>query len=451
MICPPPKEIDLTPFNTISELYPAKIDNYLKLFSPIDSKGRYLHYDALRYKVPEGLDKDLVWAIIKFARKVQLQRIIDLGQPAEACHFFLTPTIQKAISEVDRNTTTASLEWMCSKIGEECHVQYLLNDLIEDEAISSSQLEGAATTIKAAKDLIKRKRKPRTPDEKMIIGNLKMMRFAWENKDKDLSTELISEMHRVGVEAINDEKYRPGSFRDSDDVEVADAEGNTIYIPPVSKGLKKRLKKLVEWVNSIHHNVDNNEYIHPIVKAVIIHFAIGYEHPFRDGNGRVARSLFYWYMFKNGFAAFRYISISVLLKSAPSKYVKSYLYSETDSMDLTYFIEYQCSIVMRALAQFKNAYMTALKDIEDFNKWLWESDLFRKLNDKQRTVFQVAKSGVASTFTATNVKENLSCSYNTASSVLNGLVDLKLFKKEKVGREWVYKMLSKDKIVSNWR
>ncbi|WOG25892.1 hypothetical protein [Endozoicomonas sp. 8E] len=51
---------------------------------------------------------------------------------------------------------------MISKVGEEQYIEYLLNDLIEDEAISSSQLEGAATTTLVAKDMLKRKRKPRT-------------------------------------------------------------------------------------------------------------------------------------------------------------------------------------------------------------------------------------------------------------------------------------------------
>ena len=92
-----------------------------------------------------------------------------------------------------------------------------------------------------------------------------------------------------------------------------------------------------------------------------------------------------------------------------------------------------------------------LKKADEFNKWLWESGLYRKLNEKQKTVFQVAKSRVALSFTAVNVKENLGCSYNTASSVLNGLVDFKLFKEKKVGREWVFTMLSQDKILESWK
>ncbi|QTR53423.1 Fic family protein [Thiothrix unzii] len=37
---------------------------------------------------------------------------------------------------------------------------------------------------------------------------------------------------------------------------------------------------------------ESNAYIHTLIKAITLHFTIGYEHPFRDGNGRVARGLY---------------------------------------------------------------------------------------------------------------------------------------------------------------
>ena len=447
----PPATRVKDPFKEIADKTPELLGQYLELFSPVDSKGRYLPFNEIIYRVPKGLDEDLVWSVIKSAREKQLKELVEIGDPEQVCHYYLTPTIQKAMSETDRNTTTASLEWMCSKIGEEKHLEYLLNDLIEDEAISSSQLEGAATTTKIAKDMLKRKRKPRTPDEKMILGNFKMMQLTWQNRHKNLSVDLILELHKVGVEDIDDDHYFPGELRNSDDVEVVDADGNTVHTPPPAEGLEKRLTKLTEWANQAHDDIDSDTYLHPLLKAISLHFSIGYEHPFRDGNGRVARALFYWYMFKNDFSAFRYIAISLLLKSAPVKYGKSYLYTETDDMDLTYFLDYQSHIILRAIADFKNSYKKSLQEESEFNKWLWDSGLYGKLNDKQRTIFQVAKSKRSLSFTAMNVKENLNCSYNTAATALNELVALGLFEKHKHGREWVYSLLSQDKIVSSWK
>lgn len=88
------------------------------------------------------------------------------------------------------------------------------------------------------------------------------------------------------------------------------------------------------------------------MKAIILHFMLGYEHPFRDGNGRTARALFYWFMLKSGYWPFEYISISTLLKEAPMQYGRSYVYTETDAFDLTYFVIYQLRVIERAMQAF---------------------------------------------------------------------------------------------------
>jgi Fic family protein len=350
----------------------------------------------------------------------------------------LTPLAQKAISAVDRQATTAALEYMTSQIGERAHFSYLLNDLLEDEAISSSQLEGAATTTRVAKDMLKRHRLPRTPDERMVIGNFRMMNFAWEKRHEPLSVELITALHRVGVAGIDDAQYSPGYLRVNDDVVVQDGQGDTVHVPPPAAGLDSRLRTLSKWINQSHNDPHRVDYLHPLIKGIALHFSLGYEHPFRDGNGRVARALFYWFMFKNDFSAFRYIAISILLRNAPVKYGRSYLNTEADDLDLTYFIDFQCAVVLRAVSSFTEAYRKSLVNAECFDRWLSESGFFDRLTERQRTVYQVAKSGVAKEFTAVNVKENLGCSYRTAAATLNGLVDLALFEKRKLGREWVF-------------
>lgn len=450
MIKPPPVPIT-NPLSVVAEREPERLSQYLEFFTPLDDKGRYLPFDELRFRIPRDLDPTLVWSVVKQARQRQLNPVITLGDRAVPGMLLLTPAMQIAMSEADRHTSTAALEWLSAQIGEQRQIQYLLNDLSEDEAISSSQLEGAATTTRVAKDLLKRQLGPRSPDEKMIVGNFRMMHFAWNHRDKPLSIELITDMHRIGVEGIDDEKYQPGIFRADDTVVVADADGNVVHTPPPAEGLERRLESLVQWANANHHDIESSQYLHPLIKAVLLHFAIGYEHPFRDGNGRVARSLLYWYLFKQDFAAFRYIAISTLLKAAPIQYGKSYLYSETDQLDLTYFVDYQCRIITRAIGEFKKACQRAMDSIREFNVFLYESGLYRQLNDKQKTVLQVAKSGIATHFTADNVSENLGCSYNTAASVLNGLVEKQLFQKQKVGRSWVYSMVDVERIVKRWR
>ncbi len=298
--------------------------------------------------------------------------------------------------------------------------------------------------------MLKRNRLPRSADERMVIGNYKMMIFAWDNRLEPLSVELIKQLHRVGVEGIDDEQYSPGYFRNNDQVVVQDGEGNTVHTPPPAAGINDRLDEWVNWVNQSGSDPLQVDDLHPMIKAITLHFALGYEHPFRDGNGRVARALFYWFMFKNDYSAFRYIAISILLRNAPVKYGCSYLYTEMDELDLTYFIDFQCSVILRAVSEFAGAYRKSLVYAEGFDRWLEESGLFTQLTDKQRMLFQVAKSGMAKEFTAVNVKENLNCAYNTAATALKGLVELKVFEKKKLGREWVYFLRDPSSIKTDW-
>lgn len=452
MIKRPPSKDSLPelPYQHIKENYPEQAMDYITFYQPMDSKGSYHHYDDFRHRVPKNLSVDLAWAMTKLARTSVAQRLFWVREPLQACTFIPTNLIQKTTTIVDQNATTAALEWTVNKIGEGQHLQYLFNDLVEDESISSSQLEGAATTTRVAKDMIKRKREPRTLDERMILGNLKMMSFAWNNRGLEITSALIKEMHKVGVEGIDNDKYGPGAFRVSDDVVIGDDYGNIFHQPPSADGIELRLAMLCDWINTDHDDISSGTYIHPLIKAICIHFIIGYEHPFNDGNGRVARALFYLFLFKKNYGAFRYISISNILKDAYAQYGRSYLFTETDGMDMTYFIEYQCSVIMQAVTAFKSHCQRTIESIENFNQWLFNSGIYGKLSEKQRIVFQVAKSNSGTLFTARYVEEKLNCSYNTAATVLNGLVELNLFDKQKDGKEWIYSLRDKQEIQKNW-
>ena len=448
MIKRPPVKAELA--NPWASLSSDQLPPYIPFAAPVDARGRYLPYDEFRHRVPKDLSVDIAWFFTKEARAHAKQSLFGQVDPKRKGTYITTNLMQKTATIVDQSTTSAALEWANKKVGEGLNIAYMLEDLIEDEAISSSQLEGAATTTLVAKEMIKRKREPRSMDERMIIGNFKMMHFVWDKRLLPLTADLIKELHAIGVGGIDDGKYTPGIFRLTDNVVVEDSDGNIVHQPPPATGLDERLQSLCNWVNTDHDDIESQSYIHSLVKAICIHFAIGYEHPFNDGNGRVARALFYWFMFKKDYGAFRYISISNLLKEAATQYGKSYLYTETDEMDMTYFIDYQCSVIMRAVAAFKNHCQKTVESIESFDTWLFNSGVYGKLSGKQRIVFQVAKSSPNTIFTARYVEEKLHCSYNTAATVLNGLVELNLFDKHKDGKEWIYSLRDKQDIQKNW-
>lgn len=448
---PPILDRDMNPWDFVcANEPPDRLVQYFDFLSPVDERGRYLPFDEYRHRIPKGINVDVAWHLTKKARLPLRKYFLAIDTVISLCSYFSTAVIEKTKTIVDQSTTTAALEWANRKVGEDQNISYMLEDLFEEEAISSSQLEGAATTTLIAKDMLKRSREPRSMDERMILGNFNMMRLMWDKQSSHLTTGLIKELHAIGVAGIDDEKYMPGFFRLTDNVVVEDRDGNIVHQPPPAEGLEERLQSLCDWMNTDHDDIESQNYIHPLIKAICIHFTIGYEHPFNDGNGRVARALFYWFMFKKDYGAFRYISISNLLKEAATQYGKSYLYTETDEMDMTYFIDFQCSVIMRAVSAFKAHCQKSVENIAAFNTWLFNSGIYAKLSEKQKVVFQVAKSSPNTIFTARYIEEKLNCSYNTAATVLNGLVELNLFDKLKDGKEWIYSLRDKQEIQKNW-
>lgn len=438
-----PLQASINPFIEIANAHPELLPAYMELHSPVDKKGRYLPFEELYRRLPKGLDPKLAWSVVRDARNSQLTRLAPFNQSLSSFDYFVSPTIQKANLLVEQHTSLASLEWMAQQLGEGEGFRYVLENLVKDEAISSSQLEGAATTTRVARDFLLNERQPESLSEKMILGNFRLMQAAWSEKDQPLSLALIKQFHHIGMSDIDDKKYQPGQLRTTDDVVVVDAAGDVVHTPPLAKELEQRLEFLVDWLNGIEPSSSSSAF----VIASALHFAIGFEHPFHDGNGRLARALFYWVMFKQGYHAFRYISISALLNEAPVQYGKSYIHTETDNMDMTYFIGYQSKIVIRAIEKFLQDFTVLNNKYRDFIAQLASSKYYAQANENQRTVIILVHNIGIKKVTANWVQSMIDCSYNTAASILNGLAKLGVFKREKVGREWHYSMLGLDELM----
>ena len=102
-------------------------------------------------------------------------------------------------------------------------------------------------------------------------------------------------------------------------------------------------------------------FIHPVIRAIVVHFWLAYDHPFCDGNGRTARALFYWTMLRQGYELFEFISISSVINKARGQYERSFLLSESDDNDLTYFLLAQVKVIEQSIANL-HAYLERKAD-----------------------------------------------------------------------------------------
>ncbi len=306
--------------------------------------GRYLHWDELTHRTPPGsLNHEQWWAAIKLARAAN-RRAFPLadrnGEP-----FFLgnpDPLLQE-LSELDRDLS-GRVRVPPSLASADTRDRFRLSAAIE-EAITSSQLEGATTTGVVARRMIRSQRKPGNPDERMILNNFRAMESVRQLKEQPLSREIVLKLHRTITADTLEDSSATGQVRTTNDVRVYDEREAVVHIPPSASELDARMQTMCAFANKETPDF----YVHPIVRAIVLHFWLAYDHPFADGNGRTARALFYWSMLNDGYWLSEYVSISHILRKAPAQYARSYLHTETDDNDLTYFVLHQLGVLRRGI------------------------------------------------------------------------------------------------------
>jgi Fic family protein len=392
-----------------------------------DEKKRYLHWDKIRHlKVPENFDDiEQYWHFVKFARMSQ-QKILPF---VENPFFVLTDDIQKNIYEIDLKMRD-SLE---AKNVDDNKEKYIIRSLI-DEAISSSQLEGAATTRKIARDMLKHKKTPKDCSQEMIYNNYQAIKFINKHKNNDLTPSLILELHAIVTNGtMNNSDV--GKLRKNNEINVVDnSTGSVLHHPPSFEQLPDRLKDLCDFANG---NTPDY-FVHPIIRAIIVHFILAFDHPFADGNGRTTRALFYWVILKNNYWLFQYITLSTYIKKAQSQYGESFLMTESDDFDLTYFINSQLKFINHSIKGLFD-YMDKKQNQQQQALHLLGSYLADgKLNPRQAMIIQHAIKHPGEGYTIAGHKLSHYVSYATAKADLEKLEKLDLLQQSKRGREFVF-------------
>lgn len=417
------------------EINPKKI---MMLFSPKaspgDNQGRYLHWDKLRHlPPPEGLSSEEYWLMTKMARRFGYKPVPFLNKRKENFQYCITDAMLKELHWLDQNCA-GTINMDKTIINTQTRDTYLISSLIE-ESINSSQLEGASTTRDAAKAMLRQNRKPEDHSEQMIFNNYHAMQFIRECQNEKLTPSIICELHRILTDKTLDDPRKAGNYRsNSDNIYIGDGI-QELYRPPDAPELPERMTQICQFANE----QNDQNFIHPVIKAIILHFMIGYDHPFVDGNGRTARALFYWSMAQQNYWLIEFISISKIIKQAPVQYAKAYLYTETDDNDLTYFLIHQLEVIRKSIESLYDHLKRKALEMEDIEKRLDDSYLQGSLNHRQLVLIRHALKHPGTEYC---IQEHLTAhniSYQTARTDLLILSDkFNLLRKRKYGNSFVF-------------
>jgi len=398
--------------------------------------GRYLHWDTLRHIAPpEGLSVEGWWFVIKMARGTTLHRI-PLRDKKGSRFVYTTPDVlYKMLSRIDKEAT-GTLQSGDQVTNPHVKDSYIFHSILE-EAITSSQLEGATTTRQVAKEMIRTGRPPRDVSEQMILNNYEAMQFIQRIKDQPLTPGIVFELHEIITKSTLKNSDAAGRLRRGDEQICVEEEltGEVLHDPPPASELRERMDAMCAFAN----DDGSSEYMHEVVRAILLHFWLAYDHPFVDGNGRTARALFYWAMARHGYWLFEFISISRILRKAPAKYARAFLYTETDSNDATYFVLNQLGVIIRAIEELYADLRKKSAELYKVREILLQSNTAEALyNHRQMALLNHALKNPGHAYSIESHRRSHNISYQTARTDLLGLASRGLLNKTQFGKTFYF-------------
>lgn len=423
---------------TVLALPPKRLGAILAEAVRSESQGKYRHWDVLRHlKPPAGFSCKEWWGATKLVRRAALKDIPLRATTGQPFRYAITDVIARRLHEIDLGAG-GTIGMPDPIVNPQTRSQYVMRSLFQ-EAVTSSQLEGAATTRAVAKEMIRSGRPPRTRGERMILNNYRTMQRIAEWKERPLDEDLIFEMHRMVTQDTLDDPSAAGRCRlPHEDITVQDEiTGEVFHRPPPAEELQQRLQALCTFANSSSAETATSvaQFMHPAIRAMLLHFWLAYDHPFVDGNGRTARALFYWSMLRQGYWLFEFVSISEILVKAPAKYSMSFLHTESDDNDATYFLIYQSEVIRRAIGSLHDYIDEKSKELRTLENTLRHAP---NLNYRQQALIGHALRHPGMRYTVAGHQRSHGIVYETARKDLLELARIGVLDTRRDGKAFIF-------------
>jgi len=305
------------------------------------SEKNYFYWDKVKQNIPLNYSKEELWYTIKELRKLMYEKT-----PVKSTNgdYFVFKKIKKFDYILSKIDTFKSKK---IKEGKKIRERFIFNNIL-GEAIASARIEGANIEEEEARKIVTKINIPQNRSEQMILNSYSAIeKIKSEYVNKDMSIDLLKEMYEDIAFKMDDYRIR----EENDRVNIAEDSQNIIYYKaPNSTFVQGELNRFIEFANA------NNDF-HPIIKAIILYFWIGYLRPFTDGNERFARNIFYLSVFKSGYEIFSYLPLFDTINKSTKDYVMAFVYSDQDDFDLTYFADY-------VLDQIEQSFNLFFKNLE---------------------------------------------------------------------------------------
>lgn len=211
-------------------------------------------------------------------------------------------------------------------------------------------IEGAELTEEEVRQIMESPRKKsvlpqgRSREEQEARNAEKLMHYVAKKLNRDsnlpLTEKLICKIHEITTKGIDYPNNIPGKYR-THNVHAGS------YVPPSGKDVGKLMREFIQWFNtSVPRAWD------PIIKAIVAHFYVISIHPFGDGNGRTARGVESFLLYKAGVNPRCFYSLANYYYKHRPKYVEFLDHVRFNSNgDLTPFVLFALNGLVSELGQ----------------------------------------------------------------------------------------------------
>ncbi|HMP04224.1 MAG TPA: Fic family protein [Gemmatales bacterium] len=391
-------------------------------------------WDDCRHRAFDlGLAPEVLWQCVKFSRLSDRMETPVRDLQDRPFTLRLPPAAQRALHDVDRFLGGYLGQELGPRFDTEPERQRWLQTSLQEEALTSSLIEGAVVAREAAREMLRVGRQPRDLGERMVLNNFRTIRWLNEHRHEPLTVGMLTEIQAQLTDQTLAKPDAVGRLRrPSEEIQIVDEEeSDVVHIPPSARVLKKRLEALCRFANG----TDNDPaFIHPAVRAIILHFWLAYDHPFCDGNGRTARALFYWSMLRQGYWLAEYLSISSVIRERHRQYYRAFEHSEKDDNDLTYFVLFHLRVITESIDQFRR--YVERKQSERLQAL--PPALILQLNHRQQALLTKARNEPATVFTYTSHAGSHGITLATARTDILELEQLGYLVANRKGRRFTF-------------
>lgn len=212
--------------------------------------------------------------------------------------YSFTPSIVRSLQSIERVRELVRLTILPPMVAEQLRIRAHIRS-----THYSTRIEGNRLTLKETEDVIQHGKQ--FPGRERDVKEVERYYMAlqqvetWVEKDQNITEARIRKSHAL---LFSGRTARPTPYRDGQNV-VRETSGEIVYMPPEAQDVSELMAEMVSWIHQSEVDIPV-----PVI-AGIAHYQFVTIHPFYDGNGRTARMLATWILYRGGYDLGKFYSL----------------------------------------------------------------------------------------------------------------------------------------------